>query len=138
MASRCPSGLNATPYTASVWPVSGAPIGWPVSASHSRTVSSSPALASRCPSGLNATLRHRAGVAGERVADRLAGVGVPQPHRAVVAGAGQPVPVGAERHAGHRAGVAGERGADRLAGVGVPQPHRAVDAGAWPGGARRG
>ena len=24
--------------TASVWPVSGAPIGWPVSASHSRTV----------------------------------------------------------------------------------------------------
>ena len=97
-ASRCPSGLNATPYTAPVWPVSGAPIGWPVSASHSRTVASALAEASRCPSGLNATLVHRAGVAGERGADRLAGVGVPQPHRRVVAGAGQPVPVGAERH----------------------------------------
>ena len=39
-----------------VWPVSGAPIGWPVSASHSRTVWSSLAEARRCPSGLNATL----------------------------------------------------------------------------------
>ena len=44
----------------------------------------------------------------KRVAEGLAGVGVPQPHRAVVAGAGQPVPVGAERHTVHRAGVAGE------------------------------
>ena len=70
-------------------------------AGHSLTPSS-PALASRCPSGLNATLVHRAGVAGEGVADGLAGVGVPQPHRAVGAGAGQPVPVGAERHTRHR------------------------------------
>ena len=79
-------------------------------------------------------------MAGERVAEGLAGVGVPQPHRAVVAGAGQPVPVGAERHTPHRAGVAGERGADGLAGVGVPQPHRAVVAGAGqpvPVGAER-
>ena len=38
VASRCPSGLNATLVTASVWPVSGSPTGWPVSASHSRTV----------------------------------------------------------------------------------------------------
>ena len=128
-ASRCPSGLNATLVTAPVWPVSGSPTGWPVSASHSRTVLSSPAEASRCPSGLNATLVHRAGVAGERVADRLAGVGVPQPHRAVVAGGGQPVPVGAERHTEHRAGVAGERVADGWPVVGVPQPHRAVGAG---------
>ena len=37
-ASRCPSGLNTTLFTASVWPVSGSPIGWPVSASQSRTV----------------------------------------------------------------------------------------------------
>ena len=98
-------------------------------AGHSRTVLSSPAVASRCPSGLNATLEHRAGVAGEWGADRLAGVGVPQPHRLVVAGGGEAVPVGAERHTDHRAGVAGEGGADRLAGVGVPQPHRVVVAG---------
>ena len=37
-------------------PVSGGPMGWPVSAFHNRTVSSSLAEASRCPSGLNATL----------------------------------------------------------------------------------
>ena len=64
-------------------------MGWPVSAFHSRTVLSALAVASRCPSGLNATLVHRAGVAGEGVADGLAGVGVPQPHRAVVAGGGR-------------------------------------------------
>ena len=93
-----PVGAERHTVTAPVWPVRGAPIGWPVSASHSRTVPSSLAVASRCPSGLNATLAHRAGVAGERGADGLAGVGVPQPHRAVVAGGGQPVPVGAERH----------------------------------------
>ena len=56
VASRCPSGLNATLVTLSVWPVRGSPTGWPVSAFHSRTVVSSPAEASRCPSGLNATL----------------------------------------------------------------------------------
>ena len=36
--------------------MSGAPIGWPVSASHNRTVWSQLAEARRCPSGLNATL----------------------------------------------------------------------------------
>ena len=51
----CPSGLNATPLTQPVWPVSGWPTGWPVSASHSRTVPSALALASSVPSGLNAT-----------------------------------------------------------------------------------
>ena len=40
---RCPSGLNATLHTASVWPVSGWPTGWPVAASHSRTVLSAAA-----------------------------------------------------------------------------------------------
>ena len=129
LASRCPSGLNATPLTAPVWPVSGSPRGWPVSASHSRTVPSALALARRCPSGLNATPFTPPVWPVSGCADGLAGVGVPQPHRAVVAGGGQPVPVGAERHTAHRVGVAGERGADRLAGVGVPQPHRAVVAG---------
>src|SRR6476646_10316785 len=52
---REPSGLNATPVTQSVWPVSGGPMGWPVSASHSRTVLSPPETM-RFPSGLNATL----------------------------------------------------------------------------------
>jgi hypothetical protein len=56
LASRWPSGLNATLRTELVCPVSGAPIGWPVSASHSRTVWSAPELASLCPSGLTATL----------------------------------------------------------------------------------
>ena len=51
-----PSGLNATLFTASVWPVSGWPIGWPVSASHTRTVLSPLPEAMRLPSGLNATL----------------------------------------------------------------------------------
>src|SRR6185312_13737026 len=44
---------------------------------------------------------HRAGVAGERVAEGLAGVGVPQSHRGVVATGGQPVPVRAEHHTPH-------------------------------------
>ena len=104
-------------------------MGWPVSASHSRTVPSTLAVASRCPSGLNATPITASVWPVSGCADGLAGVGVPQPHRAVVAGGGQPVPVGAERHTEHRVGVAGERVADGLAGVGVPQPHRAVVAG---------
>ena len=40
----------------SVWPVIGWPIGWPVSASHTRTVLSSLPETIRLPSGLNATL----------------------------------------------------------------------------------
>ena len=80
----------------------------------------------RLPSGLNATLVHRVRVAGERLADGLAGVGVPQPHRLVATAGDDAVPVGAERHAEHRVRVAGERLADGLAGVGIPQPHGLV------------
>ena len=36
---REPSGLNATLSTVPVWPVSGSPIGFPVSASHTRIAS---------------------------------------------------------------------------------------------------
>ncbi len=93
-ASRCPSGLNATLSTESVCPVRGAPTGWRVSEFHNRTVLSMLAEASRCPSGLNARV-HCVGVPGQGCADGLAGVGVPQPDRVVVAGRGQPVPVGA-------------------------------------------
>ena len=125
-AMRCPSGLNATLYTAFVWPVSGWPRAWPVSASHSRTRLVALPETMRCPSGLNATLGHRVRVAGERLADGLAGVGVPQPHRLVATAGDDALAVGAERHAPHRVRVAGERLADGLAGVGVPQPHRLV------------
>jgi len=38
-------------YTAPVWPVSGSPTGFPVAASHSRTVWSAPPEAMRVPSG---------------------------------------------------------------------------------------
>ncbi len=55
-ARRLPSGLKATLHTVPSWPVSGAPSGWPLSASQSRTVLSSLAEARRLPSGLKATL----------------------------------------------------------------------------------
>ena len=84
-AKRRPSGLNATPVTAEVWPVSGAPTGCPVSASHSRTVVSSLADAKQTPVRAERHAGHRGGVAGERRTNRLAGVGVPQPHRGVLA-----------------------------------------------------
>ena len=87
-AMRLPSGLNATLDTAPVCPVSGWPTGWPVAASQTRTVLSSLPEAIRLPSGLNATLRHRVGVPGERLADRLAGGRVPHPHRVVAAAGG--------------------------------------------------
>ena len=67
------------------------PIGWPVSASHSRTVLSSLPETIRLPSGLNATLYTMSGVAGQRRADRLAGVGVPQPHGVVVTAGDDPL-----------------------------------------------
>ena len=61
------------------------------SAGHSRTVVSSPAVASRCPVGAERHTPYRAGVAGEGVAEGVAGVDVPQPHRGVVAGGGEVV-----------------------------------------------
>ena len=71
-------------------------------AGQARTVLSPLADRMRFPSGLNATLLHRVRVAGERIAEGLAGVGVPQPHRLVVAAGGDAFAVGAERHAEHR------------------------------------
>ena len=87
----------------------GLPIWRPVATSHNRTVPSSLPLARVLPSGLNATeTDDAAGVAGERAADLAAGGHVPQPHRAVVAAAGQGLAVRAERHRADRTGVAGE------------------------------
>ena len=45
------------------------------------------------PVGTKRHTPHRFGVAGQRRADGLAGVGVPHPHRLVGAGGGDPVPV---------------------------------------------
>ena len=83
-------------------------MGWPVAASHTRTVLSTLPEAMRVPSGLNATLDTRR-VAGQRLADGLAGGRVPHPHRVVVAAGDDPRAVGAERHAEHRVRVAGQR-----------------------------
>ena len=75
-------------------------------------------------------------MAGEGVAWR-AGDRVPDPHRAVAAGGGQPGAVRGDRHRLPRAGVAGE-GVALGAGDRVPDPHRAVVAGGGQPGAVRG
>src|SRR5438094_223999 len=67
-----------------------------------------------------------AGVAGQRLADRVAGGPIPQPHWPVVAGGGDRLAVWAEGHARGAAGVADQGLADRLAGGAIPQPHRLV------------
>src|SRR6202040_1394671 len=82
---------------------------------------------------------HRVGVTDER-RERLTVIGVPESYRVVLAGAGQPVPIRAERHSAHPPAVAGQGITDGLAGVGVPQPHIPVLAGAgqpMPVGAER-
>ena len=82
-----------------MWPVSGWPTGWPVAASHTRTVLSALPETIRVPSGLNATLHTPSGVPGQRLADGLAGGRVPHPHRVVGTAGDDPRAVGAERHA---------------------------------------
>ena len=69
-----------------------------MAASQSFTVRSRLAEAMRRPSGLNATpmTTLRVPAQGE---DFLAGGGVPELHRAVIAGGGEAAAVGAERHA---------------------------------------
>ena len=84
---RPASSAAATAVTEPAWPVNGAPIGVPVARSQTRTVwSLLPEMTTGRPSSsAAATALHRAGVAGERVADRGAGGQVPDPHRPVVA-----------------------------------------------------
>src|SRR5205807_450049 len=72
--------------------------------------------------------RDAAGVADQGLTDRLAGGGIPQPHRPVVAGGRDRLAVRAECDAVDAAGVAGQGLADLLAGGGIPQPHRLVAA----------
>ena len=89
---RPPARPTATARTQPVWPVNGSPTGAPVARSHTRTVPSSlPEIDHRAAIQLGGRHReHRAGVAGERVADRGAGGQVPHPHRAVVAAGDRP------------------------------------------------
>jgi hypothetical protein len=104
VASRVPSGLNATEYTQSVWPVSGTPIDWPLDGSHSRTVPSQPAEASSAPSRLSATEYTKPAVSGSPVD------GSHNPQGAVVAGGGQPAgTTNTNRPRGRRAGAMPER-----------------------------
>ena len=122
-ASRWPSGLNATLLTSSVCPLR-VRVSWPVAASHTFTVPSRLAEARRLPSGLNATLVTcsvcplRVRVSWPVAASHTFTVLSP-------AGGGEPLAVGAERHARDRAGVPLE-GEDFLAGRGVPHLHRLV------------
>ena len=92
----------------------------------------------RRPSGLNATPYDPVGVSLEREG-LLAGAGVPDLHRLIVAGGGDAASVGAERHAIDPVGVSLE--CERLlAGAGVPDLHRLIVAGggdASPVGAER-
>ena len=92
-------------------------MGWPLAGSQSRTVPSSPALASWVPSGENATAFTRPVVALEGGGGLAAGR-VPEPHRPVVAGAGERAPVGRERHRVHPAGVALEDAGECRRGAG--------------------
>jgi len=66
-----PSGLNAALHTAPSWPLSGSPIGLPVSPSHSRAVLSPDAVTMRLPSGLNAALTTPEGLRGQGQARKL-------------------------------------------------------------------
>ena len=82
-AMRRPSGLNATPYTVLVCPLSVS-VSRPVTASQILTVPSPLPDASRLPSGLNATLDGtRVSLERERY---LAGDGIPDLDRRIVAG----------------------------------------------------
>ena len=115
-----PSGLKATLETRSVWPRKGWPSCLWLRTSQSRTVPSSPAEASVRPSGLKATLVDGAGVAAQRLAERLWRAHVPEPHRPVVAGGGERVPVRAEGDAVDGVGVAAQRLAELPGGCARP------------------
>ena len=64
-------------------PCSGAPMGWPLFASHSRSVSSRLPETMRVPSGLKATLDTSALMPVQRCTDGLAALRIPQPQRIV-------------------------------------------------------
>ena len=116
-------GAERNAVTESVCPLSVS-VSWPVTASQTLTVLSSLAEAMRRPSGLNATPVDGAGVSLER--ERLlAGRGIPDLDRLIVAGRGDATAVGAERHPIDAVGVSLER--ERLlAGRGIPDLDRLI------------
>ena len=65
-------------------------------------------------------------MAHERCAERLAALGIPEPHGLVPTRRGEALAVGAEGDAHARALMARERCAERLAALGIPEPHGLV------------
>ena len=111
-ARVCPSGLNATLSTVSVWPCQG-----PAQRARVGRVGEVPqpdgvipaAGGQGVPVGAERHAGHVVGVAAQGLAQRcrVGRVGeVPQPHRGIGAAGGQGVPVGAKRHTAHVAPVA--------------------------------
>ena len=127
----------ATANTGPVWPVKGAPTGFPVARSHTRTVLSQlPEIDHGAPVQLRGRHRgHGAGVAGEGGPDRCPGGQVPHPHRVVGAAGdhhGAPVQLRG-RHPEHPVGVAGEGVFDgRTAAGSVPVLGRFAQTSAAP------
>ena len=122
---RLPSGLNAALTTIPSWPLSGSPIGCRL-----RRPRSAPSCLGRGDDALAVGAERGALapvlVAPERLADRLAGRGVPDPRRLVLGRGDDALAVRAERRALHNIIMAFERLADRLAGRRVPDPRRLV------------
>ena len=120
VATREPSGLNATPSSAAVWPVKTMGSELALRQSQTRAVWSKLAVARREPSGLNATPWTSGGVAGQD--DRWRFGVAPVPHlRGGVADAGRERDaVGAERHRVHDTALGqDDRGCFRV----LPVPH---------------
>ena len=92
VASRRPSGLKATAATAAWCSIRAR--SWPEVVSQIRAVRSSPAVASRRPWGTEGHRPDRGVVAHPQLL--LAGGGVPDPRRPVLAGGGQQATVGAQ------------------------------------------
>ena len=102
-------------------------MGLPVAASQSRAVPSEDAVTMRLPSGLNfALFKEFALMTFERVADGLAGSGVPKPRRSVERRSDDTVSVRTERRAPHFVLMTFQRLADRLAGRRIPDLRRPV------------
>ena len=122
-----PSGLNATLHTQPVCPCKGAPRGWPVAASHRRTVLSPLPEARVLPSGLNATLRTLS-VCPCRGAPRGGRWRRPTGARSCRCRGDEGLAVGAERDAPYPLRVPLQGRAAGEAGSGVPQAHGLVAA----------
>ena len=114
VARVCPSGANATAYTASVWPVRGDPIRCGRAGSRTSHKITDLVVAA---GGQGVPVRgerhrdHGVGVAGQGWPDALRPgrvAHIPQDHRVVGAAGGQGVPVRGERHRVHGVGVAGQ------------------------------